>query len=126
MLQLDKYMVIKNLAVVYGNQKSYYGKAKVFFPKWVNKVVLRSYDTIVCSLDIDEQKVELKGYHSMTTSRHEWDFLNQFIPDFEKVYKAICESQKINSFKKFLEQVRTIDLVKKTYKVRDTYVTYYY
>lgn len=126
MLQINKYMVMKDLTVMYGNQKSYYGKAKVLFPKWVNKVVLRSYDTNVCSLNIDEQKVELNGYHSMTTNRHEWDFLNQFIPDFEEVYKAICESQKINSFKKFLEQVRTIDLVKKTYKVRDTYVTYYY
>ena len=106
---------IDDLTVVYGNQKSYYGKAKVIYTH-DNRVVLRSYDTNVASFHIDTQKLYINGYFSNTTSKHQWDFMKQLHKDFEEVYNNICDNEGFKSFKAFLEHTTVIDYQNKTYK----------
>lgn len=64
-----------NLEPMYSTQKSFYGKAIVTEYSNGGKD-LTSYNTRVCSLDEDNNIVEI-GYYSQTTARHVNEFLQQ-------------------------------------------------
>lgn len=55
------------------SRASFYGKA--FILREDDKIMLRSYNTIVACIENDEAKV--LGHYSATTSRHVRDFLYQ-------------------------------------------------
>ena len=73
------------LEVIYGNQKSFYGKAKVIKENGVIK--LMSYSTIVAI--IENGKAKILGWYSATTTRHIKEFLQQY--GFEIGTKAQLE-----------------------------------
>ena len=58
----------KNLEVWYGNQKSYYGKAKVC--SVMGRVFLKSYDTTVAMITEDGHFIRMWDGYSPTTARH--------------------------------------------------------
>lgn len=74
----------KLLEVVYGSQKSFYGKAVVIYKEDGSKL-LRSYNTIVAGITA-EGAAEVYGTYSPTTLRHIKDFLKQngFAADSKK------------------------------------------
>ena len=64
---------IYNLSANYDSRKSFYGKAEVLIEG--DKVMLRSYSTIVACIEGD--KAEVYGWYSNTTGRHIKEFLLQ-------------------------------------------------
>lgn len=63
------------LDVKYSTRASFYGNAKVIYRD--NKIILRSYQTEVCELNVDTLEIEKIGYYSPTTQRHINEFLLQ-------------------------------------------------
>ena len=57
-------------------QKSFYGKATVIIKNNVAK--LKSYDTIVCEYDMNNNKMLVFGWYSNTTAKHINAFLNYY------------------------------------------------
>ena len=57
-------------------RKSFYGKAIVIIENNVAK--LKSYDTIVCEYDMNNNKMLVFGWYSNTTAKHISAFLNYY------------------------------------------------
>ena len=55
-------------------QKDYYGKAVVIENTETEETYLKSYDTIVCKIDYEENFTRLWGGYSVTTMKHVNDF----------------------------------------------------
>lgn len=70
---------MKNLEVVYGYQKSFYGKAKTYQSEDGRFEYLYSYGTLIGTLDRQKDTIELTKYcyYSNTTVRHVKDWLLQ-------------------------------------------------
>ena len=66
-------------------QKDYYGKAVVIEDSEVGEVYLKSYETIVCKIDANENFIRLWGGYSHTTMKHINDF--RLLYDLEKLTK---------------------------------------
>lgn len=83
------------LECVFGNQNSFYKKAKVY--KKDDFVYLKSYETIVACVDFKNKLFYVKGYYSQTTARHINDFLRQYnCIDFNIGKKKIEEFVKLS------------------------------
>lgn len=73
-----------------GNQKSFYGKAKVLILS-NGMSVLKSYDTLILVKD-GERLMKLWGDWSATTGKHIHSFCGMRKKDFEKLsYMKWCE-----------------------------------
>lgn len=70
----EKYF-IGYLENIFDCRKSFYKKAKIY--KKDNMLYLKSYNTIVCAIDLQNKKYYIEDYFSDTTSRHVNDFLLQ-------------------------------------------------
>ena len=72
-------MVMYDLEVRFGSQKSFYGKAIVIELENGNKKELYSYDTLIATIDYKKGTVIITDYgdYSNTTVRHLKDFLLQ-------------------------------------------------
>jgi len=66
----------KELKARYDHAQSFYGKAKIIVAD--DAVYLRSYQTIVCSIDKDGHFRRHWGKYSNTTMRHINEFLKQY------------------------------------------------
>lgn len=78
-------MKVTKLNARYDHAKSFYGKAEVILDG--NTAYLRSYNTIVCSIDKSGKVNRYWGGYSATTMRHVNEFLRQYgIPDGGKKY----------------------------------------
>lgn len=58
------------------NRQSFYGKAKMIEDK--NKILLKSYNTIVAEYNTKTEKMTVNGWYSRTTARH----INAFLAHF--------------------------------------------
>ena len=68
-----------------GNQKSFYGKAMVYYNSKSGMWILRSYKTDVCGIDGSGKFYRFWGGYSATTAKHIAAFCSQFgIPVFNK------------------------------------------
>lgn len=81
----------ENLEVYHGNQKSFYGKAKITVENY--EILLKSYDTIVCKVDAEGNFVKLWDGYSPTTARH----INSFrvMEGFKPIRKAEWDSMEV-------------------------------
>lgn len=59
------------------NQKSFYGKAKVYVDREKDEVVLKSYDTYVCTITSNGE-ILISELYSPTTVKHICSFLNTY------------------------------------------------
>lgn len=118
-------MLINELSPIYDGRKSFYNKAHVLvYPTaWID---LESYSTIVCRFDREEGTFEFYGDYSYTTRRHTWEFILQMSDEYLvskktwlNAYSKICKSEKIPSFPKFLQRVRKVDPIDRTYTLRN-------
>lgn len=118
-------MLINELSPIYDSRKSFYRKAHVLvYPTaWID---LESYTTIVCRFNREEGTFEFYGDYSNTTRRHTWEFILQTADEYWisketwiHAYNAICKSEKIPSFPKFLQRVRKVDPRDRTYTLRN-------
>lgn len=74
------------------SNKSFYGKAKVISEG--NKLLLKSYDTIVAEYDTISNEVTLNGMYSATTTRHIIAFVSSVL---EKPMGTIGELRELSA-----------------------------
>lgn len=68
-----------------GRQKSFYGKAKVYWNPRAGMWILRSYNTDVCGIDVQGKIYRFWDDYSATTMKHVNAFCTQFgIPALSK------------------------------------------
>lgn len=104
--------MITELKPRFNHPKSFYGKALVITEE--NKIILQSYNTLICEYQIDTGNIVFydcpSGLHSYefnspTTNRHVWTFLLQIEETYNlkmrELYWVIMELNKIKSFKQF-------------------------
>ena len=65
------------LRPIYAKQKSFYGKAIVFYNSWNNALWLRSYSTIVAGVDTTSGLLYVNELYSDTTTKHIKEFVAQ-------------------------------------------------
>lgn len=116
----EKIMMRTELTPRYLKQKSFYKKAHILSENDV--YMLESYTTIVMKYNKTTRVLEICGDYSVTTRRHQWEFMcwleDTFNGEyFTNVYHFICGAEKMKSFAKFLREVSEIDLVNHTYKL---------
>ena len=81
--------MMDTLHVMYGREKSFYGKAHVIATE--KAVYLVSYETIVCKIE-DNKLVKLWGGYSDTTKRHINEFIRQYGHCIETLNKKQWEN----------------------------------
>lgn len=59
------------------SQKSFYGKARVYIDREKDEIVLKSYDTYVCTITSNGE-ILIPELYSPTTERHIHSFLNTY------------------------------------------------
>lgn len=91
------------------NALSFYGKALLI--ETDDEIKLQSYDTIVCVFDKVYNSVKINGYYSMTTGRH----IRSFLEYLGVNTKALIETSKCRSLKKFIEKYPEFKLSDDTY-----------
>lgn len=110
-------MKVTDLIPLNSRQKSFYGKAKVIELKDY-AVALKSYDTIVCTVDYEERGVTKITFPwanwSATTARHITEFLEQQRIPVRFLMDEISQKEPgIKSFKKLIENIRYIEFGEK-------------
>lgn len=81
MSELAKINKVKELETIYDSRKSFYKKAFVLYSNY-NTKILKSYDSYVCVIDIDNtiyinKNINSDMLYSQTTLRHIKEFIKQ-------------------------------------------------
>lgn len=93
------------LQPIYDTRKSFYGKATVEVTP--ASVILESYHTKICELEIGGQLNIFPAFYSMTTMRHAREFLKQSGVDIDATLKE-CGFKSLKQAFEHLERMQCV------------------
>lgn len=111
-----------NLEPRYDGKKSFYGKAIVVITNNDKTLELWSYETRVATFNYTTYQLELSGAYSMTTKRHIREFMHLLEDQYGchgmfRVIEEISKTNKIRSFREFLDRVGRMNFMFRDYRV---------